>query len=130
MARFWGPSWRQVLPDAPDEAIADLLRREDFAHAHLRVVDLAVLGPDGVPVAGTQLRIDGAIAAIEAVLCDPDHRGRGYASALVAEAVARARAAGCDVVWLFAYADDWPRTWYARLGFVDVGVRWVAHRRA
>lgn len=130
MAGMWGPSWRSSLPGVPDAAVADLLRREAFADAHLRIVDLAVLGPDGVPVAGTQLRIDGATAAIEAVLCDPEHRGRGLASALVADAVARARAAGCDLVWLLAYADDWPRHWYERLGFVDVGARWVAHRKA
>jgi uncharacterized protein (DUF952 family)/GNAT superfamily N-acetyltransferase len=130
MAGLWGPSWRRDLPHATDDAIGDLLRREAFAHAHLWVVDLAVLGDDGVPVAGTQLRIDGATAAIEAVLCDPDHRGRGLATALVADAVRRARAAGCDLVWLLAYAEDWPRRWYERLGFVDVGARWVAHRPA
>lgn len=130
MAGLWDPSWRRDLPHASDDAVADLIRREAFADAHLRVVDLAVLGPDGVPVAGTQLRIDGATAAIEAVLCDPGHRGRGLAFALVADAVARARVAGCDLIWLLAYADDWPRRWYERLGFTDVGARWVAHRRA
>ena len=41
----------------------------------------------------------------------------------------RARAAGCDVVWLLARADDWPRRWYERIGFVDVGCRWEAVRR-
>jgi uncharacterized protein (DUF952 family)/GNAT superfamily N-acetyltransferase len=130
MAGLWGPSWRRDLPHASDEAVGDLIRREPFANAHLEIVDLAVLGADGVPVAGTQLRIDGATAAIEAVLCDPDHRGRGYATALVATAIERARSAGCDQIWLIAYADDWPRRWYERLGFVDVGARWVAHRRA
>jgi len=129
MAGLWAPSWRRDLPGVSDVAVDDLVRREAFADAHLRIVDLAVLGPDGVPVAGTQLRIDGATAAVEAVLCDPDHRGAGLATALVASAVTRARAAGCDVVWLLAYADDWPRRWYERLGFVDVGARWVAHRR-
>ena len=129
MAGLWAPSWQRSIDGIPDDAVDDLIRREAFAHAHLRIVDLAVLGPDGVPVAGTQLRIDGATAAIEAVLCDPDHRGRGLASALVAAAVDRARAAGCDLVWLLAYADDWPRRWYERLGFVDVGARWVLHRR-
>lgn len=130
MAGLWGRSWRRDLPHASDEAIDDLIRREPFADAHLRIVDLAVLDADGVPVAGTQLRIDGATAAIEAVLCSPDARGAGLARALVTSAVARAQDAGCDLVWLIAYADDWPRRWYERLGWVDVGARWVAHRPA
>lgn len=130
MGRFWGPAWQRDIPGIPAASVDDLVRREAFADAHLRIVDLAVLGADGVPVAGTQLRIDGATAAVEAVNCHPDHRGQGLATALVTTAVARARAAGCDLVWLLAYADDWPRRWYERLGFVDLGARWVVHRRA
>jgi GNAT superfamily N-acetyltransferase len=61
-------------------------------------------------------------------MTDPAARGRGYATALVVSAIARARAVGCDVVLLVADADDWPRTWYERLGFVDVGGRWEASR--
>ncbi len=128
MFGLWDPMWRLLIPGIGDDAVADLLRREAFADAHLRVVDLAVRGADGVPVAGAQLRIDGATAAIEAVQTLPDRRGQGLASALVADAVARARGAGCDLVWLLAFADDWPREWYARLGFEEVATRWVATR--
>jgi ribosomal protein S18 acetylase RimI-like enzyme len=106
------------------------VRREAFADAHARIVDLAILDDGGIPIAGTQLRLDGATAAIEAVMTDPDHRGNGHATALVGEAIARARALGCDVVWLLARADDWPRRWYERLGFGDVGARWEVVRRA
>jgi uncharacterized protein (DUF952 family)/GNAT superfamily N-acetyltransferase len=130
MAQLWRPSWRRELPDVDEVDVEDLVRREAFADAHARIVDLAVLGDDGVPVAGVQLRLDGATAAIEAVMTDPDHRGRGHATALVADATGRARAAGCDVVWLLARVDDWPRRWYERLGFDDVGGRWEVVRRA
>jgi len=130
MAGLWRPGWRRDLPDIDEAAIDDLVRREAFADAHIRVVDLAVLGDGGVPVAGTQLRLDGATAAIEAVMTDPDHRGQGHATALVGSAITRARAAGCDLVWLAARADDWPRRWYERLGFTDVGARWEVIRRA
>lgn len=128
MAGLWGPSWRRDLAGISDDAVADLLRREAFADAHLRVVDLAVVGDDGIPRASAQLRIDGATAALEAVLTEPGSRGRGWSTAVVTDAVARARAAGCDLVHLLARADDWPRHWYGRLGFEDVGSRWVAQR--
>lgn len=125
-AGLWGPAWRRDVPGISDTAVDDLLGREALADAHLLVVHLAVLDDAGRARAGTQLRLDGATAAVEAVLTDPGHRGQGLASALVADAVARARGAGCDVVWLTARANDWPRRWYERLGFTDVGAHWVA----
>lgn len=126
MERLWDPMWRLSIPGIDDDAVGDLLRREGFADAHLRVVDLAVRGDDGTPVAGAQLRIDGATAALEAVMTVPERRRERLGHAVVAEAIRRARAAGCDLVWLVAFADDWPREWYARLGFTEVATRWVA----
>lgn len=129
MTGLWGPAWRRDVAGISDQAVADLVRREAFADAHLRVVDLAVVGDGGAPKSSAQLRIDGATAALEAVMTAPDARGRGWSRAVVGAAVARARADGCDLVWLLARADDWPREWYARLGFADVGARWVCSRR-
>lgn len=128
MAALWASNWRREIEGIADDAIDDLVGRESFANAHARVVDLAVRGDDGVPLAGTQLRIDGATAAIEGVMTAPAARGQGLAAALVGDAVRRARSVGCDVIWLLCRADDWPRRWYERLGFVDVGCRWEAVR--
>lgn len=132
VARLWDRMWRQQLPAVGDDVIEHLLRRERIVDAHVVVIDLVVPAPDpaGVPLAGAQLRIDGATAAIEAVLTVPEARGRGYARAVVLAAIARAEAAGCDVIFLAAAADDWPRHWYERLGFRDVGARWEAMRPA
>ncbi|MGH3694188.1 MAG: GNAT family N-acetyltransferase [Pseudonocardiaceae bacterium] len=130
VSRLWERSWRRELPHLDDDEVRQLLGRETVADAVLRVVDLAVLDGRGEPIASTQLRIDGATAAIEAVMTDPAHRQAGLAAALVLDAIARARTAGCDVVFLVAAADDWPHHWYARLGFTDVGTRFEATRSA
>ena len=80
----------------------------------------------GVPVDGeivsySDLYLDGADAQIEDVATLPDHRGRGYAKAVVSRAADEARAAGADFVFLVADANDWPKELYARLGFDVVG---------
>jgi uncharacterized protein (DUF952 family)/GNAT superfamily N-acetyltransferase len=128
VSRLWERSWRHELPHLDDGAVRQLVDREAVADAVLRVVDLAVLDGRGEPIASTQLRIDGATAAIEAVMTDPAHRQAGLARALVLDAIARARTAGCDVAFLAAAADDWPHRWYTRLGFADVGTRFEATR--
>jgi ribosomal protein S18 acetylase RimI-like enzyme len=66
---------------------------------------------------------------IDAVETLPDHQGRGHGNALVAQALALAGRAGCDLVTLEADAADWPRHWYARHGFSEVATSWSAQRR-
>jgi GNAT superfamily N-acetyltransferase len=128
VGRLWERSWRRDHPDLDDDAVRQLIDREPVADVVLRVVNLAVLDGRGEPIAATQLRIDGATAAIEAVMTDPAHRRSGLARALVLDAVTRARTVGCDVVFLSALAGDWPYRWYTRLGFSDVGARFEASR--
>ncbi len=128
VSRLWGRSWRRDLPDVDDDTVRQLTGRELLDDVVLRIVNLAVLDGHGEPIASAQLRIDGATAAIEAVMTDPAHRGAGLAQALVRDAVTQAQGAGCDVVFLSAAADDWPYHWYARLGFTDVGTRFEATR--
>ncbi len=126
VSRLWERSWRRDLPDADDETVRQLVDREPLTDAVLRVVNLAVLDNHGEPIASAQLRIDGATAAIEAVMTDPAHQRTGLARMLVRHALAQAHTAGCDVIFLAAAADDWPRHWYARLGFTNVHTRYEA----
>ncbi|MCM3523450.1 N-acetyltransferase, partial [Curtobacterium sp. P97] len=77
-----------------------------------------------------QLRVDGATAAVESVLTAPAHRGRGLGDAVLDRLLVEAGRAGCDLAVLEADAGDWPRRWYARRGFVDVGVTRTATRPA
>jgi len=76
---------------------------------------------DGEPVSYTDLYVDPPDAQIEAVYTVPEHRGRGYASAVVARAADEARLASATFVFLVADADDWPQQLYRRLGFDEVG---------
>ncbi|MDP9393173.1 MAG: GNAT family N-acetyltransferase, partial [Actinomycetota bacterium] len=82
---------------------------------------LAVRGTDGHVVSRADLYLRDGVAQVEEVATEPAARGRGLASALVVEAVRRARSAGAELVFLVAEADDWPEKLYRRLGFSDVG---------
>lgn len=58
---------------------------------------------------------------VEDVGTVPDARGRGLARAVVLAAVEASRAAGDEITFLIALADDWPQKLYRRLGFDPVG---------
>ena len=128
---FWAESWRRDLPARPDRerVIEDLIARERLNDAVVAVTNL-VVREQGRVVASGQLRVDGATAAVDSVLTDPDARGRGHADAVLARALDLAAGAGCDLVVLEAAADDWPRHWYARRGFAELGTTWAVDRPA
>jgi GNAT superfamily N-acetyltransferase len=75
----------------------------------------------GQVVTYTDLYDDGRTAQIEDVATLAEHRGHGYASAVVLRALQEARQSGCDLVFLAADEDDWPKPLYRRLGFDDLG---------
>jgi len=128
---FWAQSWRRDLPAQPDRerVIADLIGRERLNHRVVAVTNL-VVREEGRVVASGQLRVDGATAAVDSVLTEPAARGRGHADAVLARALDLAARCGCDLVVLEAAADDWPRHWYARRGFEELGTVWSVDRRA
>ena len=77
------------------------------------------------PVSSTDLFSDGRTAQIEDVGTLPDHRGAGYASAVVMKALEEARAMGHDFIFLIADARDWPKEMYRRLGFDGIGEKYA-----
>jgi ribosomal protein S18 acetylase RimI-like enzyme len=83
---------------------------------------------DGEIVAYADLYLDPPHAQIEEVGTLEEHRGRGYASAVVLRAVEVARQTGADFVFLVADATDWPQQLYEKLGFDPVGryVKFIA----
>ena len=124
---LWASEWRRGLAGTPDldEVVAQLVGREHRNDQVVAVTDLAVREGGRVVAAG-QLRVDGATAAVESVMTEPAARGRGHGDAILAAALDRAAAHGCDLVVLEADAGDWPRHWYARRGFAVVGSTWEA----
>jgi ribosomal protein S18 acetylase RimI-like enzyme len=76
---------------------------------------------DGRAVSWTDLYLDGRTAQVEDVATLPEHRGHGYASAVVCRAVEEAEREGCDFVFLVTDAEDWPQHLYRRLGFDELG---------
>jgi ribosomal protein S18 acetylase RimI-like enzyme len=76
---------------------------------------------DGQVVSYTDLYQDGPEAQIEDVGTLPEHRGRGYATAVVLAAIRAARERGAEFVFLVADREDWPKELYGRLGFDELG---------
>lgn len=64
------------------------------------------------------LRIHGSIAQVDEVGTLTAARGRGLGTATVRAAIAAAREEGVATTFLVADDEDWPKEWYARLGFV------------
>ena len=76
---------------------------------------------DGEVVSYTDLYLDAGDAQIEDVGTLPEHRNEGHATAVVLAAIAEARKAGAEFVFLVADAHDWPKELYGKLGFDVVG---------
>ena len=76
---------------------------------------------DGKVVSYTDLYQDGPEAQVEDVGTLPEHRGRGYATAVLLAAIDTARKRGAEFVFLVADREDWPKELYGRLGFDELG---------
>jgi ribosomal protein S18 acetylase RimI-like enzyme len=117
------PARQRVVEDEPwgkPEVMAQLFaakhRIGERARARFFAVRVA-----GEVVSYTDLYQDGADAQVEDVGTLPEHRGRGYATAVVTAAIAAARADGAEFVFLVADLEDWPKELYRKLGFDELG---------
>jgi ribosomal protein S18 acetylase RimI-like enzyme len=118
------PLWAEAIRNEPhgkDERLVEqiLEHRRDVARA--MPTQLFAAEADGKLVAHTELYSDRGVGQVENVVTLPAYRGRGLARALVLRAVAESRAAGNDLTFLVADADDWPQQLYERLGFETIG---------
>ncbi|MFB4263409.1 GNAT family N-acetyltransferase [Nonomuraea sp. GTA35] len=112
--------WRRTLPQAPDEVIDGLARRVESRLRGAGTVGFrGVRAPSGELAARADLYVHGGVAQIESVFTGEEHRGKGYARALMSALLAEA--AEAELIFLVADAGDWPRHFYGRLGFEEIG---------
>jgi ribosomal protein S18 acetylase RimI-like enzyme len=76
---------------------------------------------NGEIVSWADLYVAQGVAQIEDVATLAEHRGKGYASAVVLHAIEEGKKAGADLVFLVADGEDWPKVLYERLGFDEIG---------
>ena len=107
-------------PWAKPEIMAQLFAAKHLIGARVRVRFFAVK-VEGEVVSYSDLYQTRADAQVEDVGTLPEHRGRGYATAVVLAAIAAARADGAEFVFLVADLDDWPKDLYRKLGFDELG---------
>ena len=114
---------RRQPPASSDEVVRQLVEHrrllEEVAGARFFVVEA-----DGAPASICELYVIDGVAQIEDVNTLEEHRGLGLARAVVLAAVEQASELGCDVVFLTADDEDWPKRMYAKLGFDPVGRFW------
>jgi len=117
------PARRRLIEDFPWARPDVLEQLHEAKHLIAARVDTRFLGivVDGEVVAYADLYVEPPNAQIEDVGTLEEHRGRGYASAVVLHAAEEARRAGADFVFLVADAQDWPQHLYLRLGFEPIG---------
>jgi ribosomal protein S18 acetylase RimI-like enzyme len=110
-------------PWATPELLDELHEAKRLIGERVETHFYGVLG-DGEVVSYADLYLEPPTAQIEDVGTLEEHRGRGYASAVVLRAADEARRAGADLVFLVADAQDWPQQLYRRLGFEPIGHYW------
>jgi GNAT superfamily N-acetyltransferase len=112
--------WRVDLPEGTE---ADFAQLADRVALYSRGAELALLAvyESGEIAAHAELYLDrsAGIAQFERLVTHADFRGRGYATALLLDALRRGREAGCDLQFLTADSNDWPREWYRRVGYAE-----------
>lgn len=106
----------RLAPGADDQTVTQLVAEAERARPALRLAAAS----DGELVSFCRVFSHDGTAEIDDVGTLPTHRGRGLARAVVATAVRWALDNGHDLVFLRADERDWPRDFYARMGFAGV----------
>jgi ribosomal protein S18 acetylase RimI-like enzyme len=107
-------------PWGKPEVLEQLFAGKHWIAEHVETRFFAVV-VNGEVASYTDLYHEGPDAQVEDVGTLPEHRGRGYATAVVLAAIDAARNEGAEFVFLVADKEDWPKELYRRLGFDELG---------
>jgi ribosomal protein S18 acetylase RimI-like enzyme len=107
-------------PWATPEVVEQLFAGKELIAGRVTMRCFAVV-VDSEVVSYTDLYLRDRAAQIEDVGTLPEHRGRGYATAVILKAIEEARSAGASLVFLFAEAEGRAKELYRRLGFDELG---------
>jgi ribosomal protein S18 acetylase RimI-like enzyme len=126
LAPVWAEGMRETQDD--EETVRQLVEAQLGRREAVHVRYFAWVDEGGVAAYCELFSRDG-IGQIESVMTLPRFRGRGFGKAVVAHALAESRAAGHELTFLVADANDWPKELYRKLGFADVGRVWDFTRK-
>ena len=120
------PIWAEGMrasPDIQDEEVRQLIAAQ---HRRRLAVDVRYFAAraDGEIASYCELFSDEQTGQIESVMTLEPYRGRGLAQATVSHALEESLAAGHDLTFLVAEAEDWPKELYRKLGFEAEGSIW------
>jgi predicted GNAT family acetyltransferase len=118
------PLWAEAIrtePHGKDETLVQQILEHRRAIGQAIPTQYLAAEGDGKLVAHAELYSEGGVGQVEDVFTLPAYRGRGLARSLVLRGVVESHAAGNDLTFLVADADDWPQRLYERLGFETVG---------
>ncbi|MBA2507027.1 MAG: GNAT family N-acetyltransferase [Thermoleophilaceae bacterium] len=121
--------YRETESFGADAGTLQALARRDGLIAEAGRGRFFAVREEGRVVSFCGLYTDGRTAQVEDVITARPHRGRGHARSVVMRAAHEASAAGADLVFLQAEREGWPRKFYERLGFDQVGTVWNFVRR-
>jgi ribosomal protein S18 acetylase RimI-like enzyme len=103
------------------DVIRQLAGQTDLIAATNDVRYFGAVDQDGTLASICVLFSDGGTAQIEDVATLKQYRNRGLATDLLLVAIAAAKTAGNELIFLVADDEDWPKELYGKLGFEPIG---------
>lgn len=125
------PAWAYEAPGGQTrdpEEIRQLVAAHELTE---RMIDTRFFAcrVGGKVAAYCELYSEGGVGQIEGVITLEAFRERGLGTAVVGQALEESNRLGNDLHFLLADDNDWPKEWYRRMGFEEIGRTWSFLRK-